>query len=99
MIHIAFSLSYLEVYLLSVNILSFLFYGYDKSLSLKNTKNISRVSEKKLLFSTFIGGTIGSLFAMLLFRHKIKKSSFLIKFFLVTILQVILIFLYLKYYN
>jgi uncharacterized membrane protein YsdA (DUF1294 family) len=72
-------------------------YGYDKAQALKTDKNISRVSENKLLFSTLLGGIIGSLSAMLIFRHKIKKPSFMIKFFLIVILQMVLIFLYYKW--
>ncbi len=96
MIHVTYSFTYLQIYLLSISILSFILYGYDKFQSFKNTKNITRVSENKLLLSSFIGGTIGSLLAMLIFRHKVKKISFIIKFLLVIIMQIIIIFLYLR---
>ncbi len=90
-------LSYLQIYLIVINILTFMLYGYDKLKSLIHIKNISRVSENKLLLTALLGGTFGSLLAMLLFRHKIKKPSFIIKFSLVVIIQIALLFLYLKY--
>lgn len=94
MLHINFTLTYLEVYFLVVSIFSFALYTYDKLQALKNTQNISRVSEKNLLVSSFMGGTFGSLIGMFLFRHKIKKPSFIIKFSLVVITQLALIYLY-----
>ena len=72
MIHINFTLSYLETYLILMSVVAFTLYVYDKAQALKNKR---RVSENKLLFFSFIGGTIGSLISMLLFRHKIKKPS------------------------
>ena len=96
MININFALSYLQAYLILANILSFLLYGYDKLKSLKSSKNTRRVSENKLLLSSFVGGTIGSIISMLMFRHKIKKASFLIKFFLVIIIQIVLFYILIK---
>jgi uncharacterized membrane protein YsdA (DUF1294 family) len=97
-IHVTFSISYLQTYLVCISILSFIVYAYDKIQSLKNQRNIKRVSEAKLLFLSFIGGTVGSILSMIIFRHKIKKTSFIIKFLLVIIAQIILIFLYIRYF-
>jgi len=65
---------------------------------MKTSKNVSRISEMKLLISSLIGGTIGSFLAMLIFRHKVKKMSFVIKFLLVIIVQVLGFYLYFKGY-
>ena len=46
---------------------------------------------------TLLGGTIGALLSILLFRHKIKKISFMIKFVIVIALQCLL-FYFSKYY-
>jgi len=89
MIDISFSLAYIELYFLSINIFGFLVYGYDKLQAIRTAKNISRVSEQALLIISLIGGTIGSILSMLLFRHKIKKLSFMIKFIVVVLIQVI----------
>ncbi|QOY53825.1 DUF1294 domain-containing protein [Candidatus Sulfurimonas marisnigri] len=93
MIHINFTLSYFEIYLISINIISFTLYAYDKIQALKN---IQRVSENKLLFSAFIGGTIGSIISMLIFIHKIKKPLFVIKFSIVAIVQALSIYFYMS---
>jgi uncharacterized membrane protein YsdA (DUF1294 family) len=94
MIEIHFVLNYLQLYLLFMTFASFALYGYDKFLALQNLKNISRVSEFHLLLSSFFGGTPGSILAMMLFRHKVKKKSFLLKFAFVILLQAIFIYLY-----
>ncbi len=96
MIHIDFTLTYLQAYLVAINSISFILYAYDKLLALSNSKNISRVSENRLLLSTLIGGSIGSLLSMIIFRHKIKKASFMIKFSIVVIVQITIVFLYIK---
>ncbi len=96
MIHIDFTLTYPQAYLLGINTISFFLYFYDKIQALKTTKNISRISENKLLLSSLLGGSIGSLVSMLIFRHKIKKNTFIIKFLLVVIIQIATIFLYIK---
>ncbi len=96
MIHISFTLSYFELSLIIINIIALILYGYDKLQAIRSSKNISRVSENKLLFITLLGGTIGALLSMLIFRHKIKKPSFMIKFSIVVILQAIGIFIYIN---
>ena len=96
MISFNFTLTYIQIYLFSINLIAFILYTYDKFQSLKSTKNIQRVSEKKLLFITLLGGTVGSILAMIVFRHKIKKVSFIIKFSVVVIIQAIVTFLYIK---
>ena len=93
-LNVNFTLTYLELYFILVNIYSFALYTYDKFQALKNSQNVSRVSEKALLISSFIGGTFGSLISMFLLRHKIKKPSFIIKFSILVILQLLLIYLY-----
>ena len=94
MININFTITYFELYFILINLISFLLYGYDKLQALKNLKNIRRVSENKLLFFTLIGGIFGSLMSMLLFNHKIKKLSFIIKFIIIVIVQITVIYFY-----
>jgi len=96
MINISFALSYLQAYIILANILSFMLFGYDKLKSLKSSKKTRRVSENKLLLSSFIGGSIGSILAMMMFRHKIKKPSFLIKFFLIVVIQTVIFYILIK---
>jgi uncharacterized membrane protein YsdA (DUF1294 family) len=37
-----------------------------------------RISERTLLFTAFVGGGIGSMAGMLLFRHKTKHIKFIV---------------------
>ena len=60
-------------YLIGINILSFLLYGFDKYLA-KN--RLYRISEYSLFVLSFFGGSIGSILGMTIFRHKTKKISF-----------------------
>ena len=97
MITINFSLTYVELYLIFINIFTAILYGIDKLKAINNTKNnISRVSENTLFIFAFIGGSIGAIISMILFRHKIKKLSFMIKFISITIVQSGLIYYLLK---
>ena len=99
MININFTLTYFELYLILINISSFILYGYDKLQALKNSRNITRISENKLLFFSLLGGFFGSTLAMFIFRHKIKKVSFIIKFAIVTIIQIVTIYFYMSQGN
>jgi uncharacterized membrane protein YsdA (DUF1294 family) len=62
--------------------------GYDKKQAIKQKR---RVSERTLLTLVVIGGTIASGIAMLTFRHKTAKRSYLLKFFGIMLLQIFLI--------
>ena len=87
------SLLYLEVYFIFINIITFLIYGYDKIVAIKNRQNnLNRISELKLLLLSLFGGTISASISMIIFRHKIKKFSFLWKFILIMVIQIVLIY-------
>ena len=62
-------------YLVIVNVLSFALYGIDKKKSIKKK---TRISEFQLLFISFLGGSIGSILGMKVFRHKTLKWYFLL---------------------
>jgi len=78
----------LALYLVVINLITLLVWGYDKFSSMKNS---SRVSEINLLLGVFLGGTLGGILGIVFFRHKISKGSFLLKFFGVAILQLIIL--------
>ena len=73
-----------------LNGMAFTLIGYDKYSA---TTKKQRISERTLLGIVFLGGTLGSGIAMLLFRHKTAKKSYLWKFWLLTTLQIGLLFL------
>ena len=62
-------------YLVIINVVTFLIYGIDKR---KAVKHKYRISEKTLILMALIGGSIGALIGMKVFRHKTKhlKISF-----------------------
>jgi uncharacterized membrane protein YsdA (DUF1294 family) len=74
-------------YFLILNGIAFILMGYDKHLA--NTQK-QRVSELTLLSFVFFGGTIGSGLAMLFFRHKTSKTCYLLKFFGITLIQILI---------
>lgn len=83
----------LLLYFLFVNIFVFILAGYDKNQARKNKR---RIPENTLFFFEAIGGTIGLLLAMLFFRHKTSKTSFIIKFSLIFLIQIVMIYLILN---
>lgn len=80
-------------YFLILNGIAFVLIGFDKHLA-KSQKR--RIPEQTLLVCVFFGGTIGSGLAMLTFRHKTAKKSYLLKFWLIVIAQILAAWFYLK---
>ena len=72
-------------YLVIINVVTFLIYGIDKR---KAVKHKYRISEKTLILMALIGGSIGALIGMKVFRHKIKHLKFVIGVPFILILQV-----------
>ncbi len=81
-------MKYVIIYLLIINVITFLMYGLDKW---KAKKDKWRVPEKTLLLMAAIGGTIGAFAGMQVFRHKTKHMKFVIGVPVIFILQVVLI--------
>jgi uncharacterized membrane protein YsdA (DUF1294 family) len=81
-------------YFLILNGIAFMLMAYDKHLA-KSQKQ--RISERTLLSFVFFGGTIGSGLAMLIFRHKTAKTSYLLKLFGIILIQILIV--YLLFYN
>ena len=82
-------MSKLIIYIVIINIVSFIIYGIDKLLAIKQ---LSRISETTLLTLSLIGGSIGSLLGMIIFHHKTKKIKFIILNPIILILQIIILF-------
>ncbi len=60
-------------YLLTINIITFIIYAVDKYKAINKKR---RISELTLFFLGFIGGAVGAMLSMFIFRHKTKKFSF-----------------------
>ena len=76
------------IYLLVVNVITFLMMGYDKHEAKKGNW---RVSEKTLFTLVVLGGSIGGILGMFTFRHKTKKWYFRFGFPIILILQILVV--------
>ena len=73
------------IYLAAVNGIAFLLCGIDKW---KARRERWRIPEKTLFLSAILGGSVGFLLGMPLFRHKTKHKSFTIGIPLILALQI-----------
>ena len=64
---------YLLWYLAAVNVVTFTVYGIDKS---KARRGAWRIPEKRLFLLPLLGGSVGALLGMKVFRHKTKHWYF-----------------------
>lgn len=77
---------YLAAYFVLVNISALIVYYSDKNNALKKQY---RTSEKHLLVMSLLGGFIGALIAIYKFRHKNKKTSFMIPFWITSSISIV----------
>ena len=73
-----------------MSLITFVAFGIDK---LKAKRGSSRISERRLLLLSLIGGAAGAMCVMLLFRHKTQHLKFILLEPLLLALH-ILIFIY-----
>ncbi len=75
-------------YLIVINVVTFLVYGIEKW---KAKQGSWRISEATLLILAVIGGSIGALLGMKVWRHKTMHKKFKYGLPLILIIQIILI--------
>lgn len=80
-------MKYFLYYLIAVNIITFFAFGIDKG---KAKKGAWRIKEATLLGLAAIGGSVGALLGMKVFRHKTKHKKFTVGVPMIFILQVAL---------
>lgn len=61
------------LYLIIINLVSFFLFGLDKR---KSRRNAWRIPEATLFLVSALGGSIGALCGMYIFRHKTRHASF-----------------------
>ncbi len=81
-----FSLKNILIYLVAINLITFVTMYVDKK---KAKWGKWRIKESTLFTLVFLGGGIGGIAGMYLFRHKTKKTRFVIGFPLILITEVI----------
>ena len=77
----------LTVYLILVNLIAFALMGIDKS---RAKRGAWRIPEKSLFLSAIVGGSIGAILGMQIFRHKTRHWYFQYGMPLILVLQIIL---------
>lgn len=81
-------ISFILLYVLAINIVTYLLYVYDKKAAIHHQW---RIKETILHVVMFIGGTIGAIIGQKQLRHKTQKRSFRRRFYLLIALQLILL--------
>ncbi|SHE96527.1 DUF1294 domain-containing protein [Schwartzia succinivorans] len=66
-------LLYFSCYVAVMSVIAFLMYGADKMFAVKDMR---RISEAVLLLIALVGGSIGALLGMIVFRHKTRHLKF-----------------------
>ena len=75
------------LYLIAINVVTFLVYGLDKW---KAKRDAWRISETTLLLLAAAGGSVGALLGMQIFRHKTKHVKFTVGVPAILLVQVAL---------
>ncbi len=83
-----FSVKNIVIYIILINIIAFLAMYIDKR---KAKKGKRRIPEKTLFILVGLGGGIGGILGMYLFRHKTKKTRFVIGFPAILIFEVLVV--------
>lgn len=81
-------------YLIFMNILAFLLMANDKQRA-RHKK--WRSPEKTLFLTAILGGSIGSILGMQIFRHKTRHTAFVIGMPCILVIQIILAVLFIQY--
>ncbi len=74
-------------YLIGINLLALILMAHDKSQARKRGR---RVSERTLFLTAAVGGAIGAIVGMRIWRHKTKHVSFVVGMPAVLIVQAII---------
>jgi uncharacterized membrane protein YsdA (DUF1294 family) len=81
----------LVAWVIGISAITFLAFGYDKNIA---ASAALRVPEKVLLALTAAGGTLGAVAGMQAFRHKTVKETFRQRFWVVVVVQVLVLAAY-----
>lgn len=84
----------LACWLVFINLVTFLVFGFDKWKAKRSEKKegVRRVPEKNLFLMALVGGSVGALLGMKVFHHKTLHKTFKLGIPLILALQIILPF-------
>ena len=91
--HKAFLL-FIVYHLICINAVTFLAYGVDKRAAVRHNW---RIPEADLHTLEFLGGWVGAFIAQKFFRHKNRKRSYQLMFWLMLLLQGAAVYIILRY--
>jgi len=77
------------IYFIAINLIGFLAMGIDK---FKAKKNMWRTKEKTLFTIAMVGGSIGTIVGMYVFRHKTKHNSFVYGMPIILVAQICIVY-------
>lgn len=82
----------LGIWLVLINLVTFLIFGLDKWKARRKVRNeaVRRVPEKTLFLLSILGGSIGALLGMRVFHHKTLHRSFRYGIPAILILQILI---------
>ena len=75
-------------YIVIINLIEFILMRLDKLFAIKHKE---RIPEITLLFLSFIGGSLGAMLGMIIFKHKTRKWKFKIIFTLSLLIHILII--------
>ena len=78
--------SSLILYLVIINVITFVIFGVDKYKAIRQEW---RIRESTLLGLALIGGSIGGWLAMYIFHHKTKKVKFFVGIPVILVIQIV----------
>lgn len=88
-LHQIFTVQNIVIYVIIINVIGFLSMFIDKQ---KAKRGNWRIPEKTLVTIALLGGSIGGLLGMHIFRHKTHKPRFSIGFPVILVVQILLVF-------
>ena len=83
-----FSIQNIIIYFIIINLIGFFVMWLDKQ---KAKRGAWRIPEKTLFIITGLGGGIGTIAGMYIFRHKTRTIGFVLGFPFITILEIVAI--------
>ena len=86
-----FSIQNIIIYLIIINLVAFFMMWLDKR---KAKKGKWRIPENTLLIPVLLGGGIGGIVGMYVFRHKKQKAKFIIGFPAILICEILLVLIF-----
>ena len=82
-------MQYVAIYYFLINLVLFVMMGNDKARAVKNRW---RIPEAYLFIAALLGGAVGGLLGMHVYRHKTKKPAFYIIFSIAIVMHIMCIY-------